>query len=461
MKEVSDIVLFFGRFHPLVVHLPIGFLFFAFILEIMAKFQKKEVLRAAIPLALFFGAISAIIACILGYMLSLSGDYDTDALDTHFWFGIVTTVIVSIAWILKTDKLKNKIPSMAKMNMATITFIVVLLSITGHYGGNLTHGSDYLTTYLPFGKKEKIVIPKINSVEEAQLFAHVVNPILQKKCASCHNTGKKKGGLSLEGEPAILKGGKHGEVIVVGNSKQSELIRRVHLDPEEEEFMPPEGKTPLTKEQIQIIEYWIDQGQASFDKNIGTIETPDEMKTLLAQELGIMEKPGAGVILATAPAIPDSVYKELANYGIRIRELVAETNQLEISILPAGKEKLSTEKVSNVLRQLSKIKDNIVQLSIPENGVNDEHLKIIGTFQRLKKLGLEKNTITDKGLTHLVNLKELESLNLYNNEAITNKGTSLLSTMKNLKRIYVWGTTVEKKENDNKEDKENSQKFIF
>jgi len=52
MNEVSDIVLFFGRFHPLVVHLPIGFLFFAFILEVFARWKGNKVITEAVPLAL-------------------------------------------------------------------------------------------------------------------------------------------------------------------------------------------------------------------------------------------------------------------------------------------------------------------------------------------------------------------------------------------------------------------------
>ena len=40
---VFDISSFFGRFHPLVVHLPIGFILLAVILEIYAGYKKINI----------------------------------------------------------------------------------------------------------------------------------------------------------------------------------------------------------------------------------------------------------------------------------------------------------------------------------------------------------------------------------------------------------------------------------
>ena len=61
-SSVPDLVLFLGRFHPLLVHFPIGFLFFAFILEIFGRRKKIPQLIDAVPLALLCGAISALLA---------------------------------------------------------------------------------------------------------------------------------------------------------------------------------------------------------------------------------------------------------------------------------------------------------------------------------------------------------------------------------------------------------------
>lgn len=450
MNEVSDFVLFLGRFHPLVVHLPIGFLFFAFILEIVAKYQKKELLKEAVPLALFLGGVSAIAACVLGYMLSLSGDYDGEALDKHFWFGIATTVIAVLAWILKTKRAKNIVKESVRLNIATLTFIVLLLSITGHYGGNLTHGSDYLTAYLPFSEKEKKEMPKINSIEEAQLFAHVVHPILDNKCLSCHNNSKKKGGLSLADQVSILKGGKSGVALVAGNSDQSELIKRVHLDPDDKEFMPPEGKTPLTEEEIKIIEYWIDNGQADFTTTVGTVDTPEEIKKLLTEQLQLGDDHSAGSMVSVASPVSEEIIASLIQKGVNMREIVSETNRYDVSMLPKNTKELDAEVVNEILEELSKIKDNIVWLSLPSQGISDTDLKVIGSFKDLQKLALQKNNISDAGIQYLTSLKQLESLNLHSNPLITNKSIEQISKFKKLEKIYLWDTSVKKEDRINK-----------
>ncbi len=86
-----------------------------------------------------------------------------------------------------------------------------------------------------------------------------VKPILNKKCIACHGGVKKQGGFSLlfeEEALAKLKSGKHG--IVPGDSRASEMIRRLTLD-DPEERMPLEAD-PLTKEEIEILTKWIDEG---------------------------------------------------------------------------------------------------------------------------------------------------------------------------------------------------------
>lgn len=450
MNEVSDFVLFLGRFHPLVVHLPIGFLFFAFILEIAAKYQKKELLKEAVPLALFLGGFSAIIACVLGYMLSLSGEYEGEALDKHFWFGVATTVIAILAWLLKTKRIKHVIKESVRLNIATLTFIVLLLSITGHYGGNLTHGSDYLTAYLPFGRKEKKEVPKINTIEEAQLFANVVHPILDNKCLSCHNSSKKKGGLSLADEVSILKGGKNGVALIAGNSKQSELIKRVHLDPDDKEFMPPEGKTPLTEEEIKIIEYWIDHSQADFTATVGTIDTPEEIKKLLIEQLQLGDDHSPGSMVSVASPVSEEIIVSLLQKGVNVREIVSESNRYDVSMLPKNTKEFDVKVVKEILEELSKIKDNIVWLSLPSQGITDTDLEVISSFKGLQKLALQKNNISDSGIQHLTSLERLESLNLHSNSLITNKSIEQLSKFKKLEKIYLWNTSVKKEDSINK-----------
>src|SRR5690606_10553505 len=244
-NNIPDLVLFLGRFHPLLVHFPIGFLFFAFILEIYGRRKKIPQLIDAVPLALLCGAISALLACILGYMLSLSGDYEEGILDIHFWFGVATTILTFFAWAIRSNKINIPFLKGLRSNIATLTLIVVLVGVTGHYGGNLTHGADYLVKYAPFGKVERTVLPPIAKLEDAVCFDYLAHPILEAKCIGGHNSSKKKGVLSLQDTIAIMKGGDNGEALVPGNASKSDIIKRVFLPPSHEDHMPPKGKTPL------------------------------------------------------------------------------------------------------------------------------------------------------------------------------------------------------------------------
>jgi hypothetical protein len=86
-----------------------------------------------------------------------------------------------------------------------------------------------------------------------------IRSIFNDRCINCHGGVKQEGGFSLlfrEDALDTLSSGKR--AIVPGRPDESELIRRItHEDPEER--MPPEGE-PLTGDQIDKLERWIEQG---------------------------------------------------------------------------------------------------------------------------------------------------------------------------------------------------------
>ena len=89
-------------------------------------------------------------------------------------------------------------------------------------------------------------------------FSHEVLPILRKRCAECHASGKKKGGFSMNSRSELLKGGESGSVVTVGKSARSLLLELVQeKDPDDR--MPPKG-APLSSKEINVFRDWIDQG---------------------------------------------------------------------------------------------------------------------------------------------------------------------------------------------------------
>ena len=271
-----DIPIFFGRFHPLIVHLPIGFLLMAVFFGMLSLIRKYRRLRNALPVALLLGSISAALACITGYVLSLAEDYDMDSVDNHMWAGICVTIISFLAYFMSIKKMPLPIFRHFKTLIVTLIFLLIFINITGHLGGSLTHGEDFLTSSFRSDKQNQK--RKISNMNDAYVFNDIVQPILQDKCGSCHNSSKKKGKLSVESYDAIIKGGKHGRVIKPGDTTGSEIIKRISLDPQDEKFMPADNKTPLTAGETAIIKWWIEKAAGKKDTKLSEIGLPDNIK---------------------------------------------------------------------------------------------------------------------------------------------------------------------------------------
>ena len=83
----STFVFFVGRFHPLLLHLPIGSLIILFIMEVINGLRPKLNLESACNLLLWFSVISIIPTVLLGVLLGSNGSYDDELLNTHKCLG--------------------------------------------------------------------------------------------------------------------------------------------------------------------------------------------------------------------------------------------------------------------------------------------------------------------------------------------------------------------------------------
>ncbi len=90
-------------------------------------------------------------------------------------------------------------------------------------------------------------------------YATHIQPLLAKKCVSCHGPEKQKAGLRLDRKGAVLKGGDDlGPAIVPGKSRESPLFRVV-AGLEAGLEMPAEGEK-LTAAEMELLKRWIDGG---------------------------------------------------------------------------------------------------------------------------------------------------------------------------------------------------------
>ncbi len=441
---MTDFTLFLGRFHPTFLHLPIGFLLIAFGMEIFSRFHKYAHLRYSVSFVLFFGTVSAIIAALMGYFLAKEGGYNEDLLLIHKWLGIGTAVMSAFLLFLRWRMNNRPELIFSKSYISLWLMLILTLTFAGHYGGSLTHGENYLTEHLPSPLKQMAGISqtvkkdrkKPENINEAVVFEDVILPILEKKCQQCHNDEKTKGGLKMLNAETLMKGGEHGEVFKAGNAKESELFIVVNLPRQDDHAMPPDGKEPLTEDEIKLMGWWIDQG-ADFKKKVMEHTVSEE----IAKVLGVSGAPASAMkasvpdILPTLQAKPaeNAVIESLRKQNIDINPIANESSFLQV--------KINQDLTDQQLDALQKIAEQITWLDLKRTNISDNQLVKLKNFKNLTELRLELTAITDDGLKHLETLTNLQYLNLYGTK-VSNKGLKSLGQFPHLRSVYLWQTSV-------------------
>lgn len=392
-----NIAEFIGGLHPVLVHLPIGILLLAGFFRLLSGSEKFSSLRPAVGITLLLGMLGAVVSGISGFLLSRSDDYDYDLVTKHQWFGISVAVVSLVAYLIHK---KNY-----HLGKWIILLMVMLVIITGHLGGSLTHGSDYLTKAFS-GKEIQAERKPIPDVQEAVAYTDIIQPLFEGKCYTCHNAKKKKGGLRLDAPEFILKGGKDGEVIKPGNPEQSDMIKRLMLPRSHEDHMPPKEKPQLKESEIALIHWWISTG-ASFDKKTKELEQPESMKPVLLALQNIQEIKTFPDVPAIAVEKPnDDAILKLKQRGIVIVPVAQNSNYLLANFV-------TTDSVTDKdLDLLYPLKKQLVWLKLSGKKITDDGLVMISQLTNLTRLQLDNTRITDKGLGSLVSLNNLQYLNL-------------------------------------------------
>jgi hypothetical protein len=169
--------------------------------------------------------------------------------------------------------------------------LVALLIATGHFGGVLTHGPDYLSEFAPGALRARSVEartaarPKVTDAAAADIYLDVVAPLLKNSCSSCHNEDKRRGGLSFADYPSLRKGGESGAAIKPGDPSGSELYRRITLPSNAEGYMPKNHKSPPSAAEIEVLRWWIEIG-APESGIVRELRPPPAVTSDLRQVLG-------------------------------------------------------------------------------------------------------------------------------------------------------------------------------
>lgn len=428
--SISEII---GRFHPVLVHLPIGFLLLALVLQWLSNKPKYMTIKPAVQVAYLLGFAGALFSCITGLCLASGGEYDESTLDLHKWVGISVAVVSLIGYLFQ----RFAVIKTAKTITAICLF--VLVSVTGHLGGTLTHGEGYLTQSFTQSANDTTALRKpIANVQEAVAYHDIIQPILQEKCTKCHGANKQKGKLRLDGQEWIVKGGKNGEVVQANNPGESELYQRLLLDMNDEHHMPPKGKPQLTEQELTLMHWWISNGY-SFEKKVKDIEQKEiEKKALLAlQSSGKEEK--RQIKLPSAEVEP-ALQKDIAalqQKGVIVLPVAANSNYLSANFV-------SLQKIDDsIIALLQPLKKQLVWLKLRGAVLSNASLSTLSSLTNITRLNIEHSSISDSGLVFLKSLVQLQYLNLVATH-ISAKGVEQLKGLQQLKNIYLAQTLVAK-----------------
>jgi len=423
-----NLTTFIGRFHPVFVHLPIGILLIAVVFQWMAWRSKNEVYQKPLFLAVGAGAASAVLSCITGYLLSGTAEYDAEIVWWHQWLGI-TVAAVSLCWSYLLWR-----PAASRVVLFISSIVFILVAITGHLGGTLTHGEDYISFNASSDTVEQVVRKPIDSIQGALVYDQIVKPIFSATCYSCHSDKKQKGKLRLDAPELILKGGKNGGIIEPTALTESELLKRISLPLSDKKHMPPRDKKQLTNDEIALVHWWVETG-AAFDKKVAETKQTDKIMPMLAAlEKPRIEKQAADEmpVAAVAPA-SKAALDTLKKRGVAVLPLASTTNYLSANFV-------GTDMVDNsVIALLKPLNNQLVILKLGNTRITDSAMKIISDFDNLFRLELQNTAITDNGLAVLAGLKNLRDLNLVGT-SVTSEGVLKLKSLKSLRTIYLYQT---------------------
>lgn len=429
---------FIGHLHPVLVHLPIGILLLACLFIWQSRKDRYEHLQPAINTILLLGMISAVFSCITGFILSQTGDYDEGLVSLHQWMGISVAIISILTYWLR----KRAFP--VKWQFPLSGLLLILLFITGHLGGSLTHGTDYLTQPLQDlsgGLDSTSVIRKpILDVQEAIAYTDLIQPVLHDKCYGCHGSHKQKGKLRMDQPDLLMKGGKDGPVILSGKPEESLLIKRTALPEEDEHHMAPKDKPQLNEQEIKLIKWWISTG-ADLTKKVKDIDQPPAIKPILSfmQTDTLVRKEIPDIPVQPVEKASDAALSLLRERGVVILPVSQNSNYLEANyITVAG----ANDRDVNLLLPVRK---QLIGLKLGGAKINDSSLAIIGRCENLIRLQLDHTLVTDRGMDYLKSLKKLQTLNLVGT-SISAAGLMKLKTLKELRSLYLYQTSVNKNE---------------
>ena len=415
----GDWLQFIGRFHPVLLHLPIGMIVLVPVLEVAGS--QRPALREAAAFVLRAALALALPTLALGYMLAFGAGDTGTTVHRHMWGAVVLCIALMVCLLARpawaAGGQRHFYPAMLAATLLSLVWV-------SHQGGSITHGSDYLTRYMPDGVRRLFASSRANDAHPDSFYAQRIHPVLDAKCAVCHGGSTEKGGLRLDSYNALMKGGKDGAVVSIGKPEASLLITRVSLPTNDTHFMPAEGRTPLTPEEIAWVRAWIQAGASPTANTVA----------------------GANAAVNQAPEPPP---QPVGDYSALMPEIERMRQGQGTKLVPVSSKAsdgliLRTVDVAPSfgdaqLAAFEKFAPYIVEAELARTAVTDASFDTLRNFSHLRALHLEGTAIHGSELAKLSSLTQLTYLNLSNTK-VTAQSVDSLKSLPHLRHVYLFNT---------------------
>lgn len=412
-----------GRLHPLMLHFPIALLLLVLLMEFFRftpKYKNQEFYQSFTKKLFLFAALTSLIAALMGLFLSLEEGYSGEVLDRHKWSGAAMVFFASILYAFRNRPWYQE--KVARISTGLTAFTLILAA---HFGATLTHGDDFILG--PVLQAQTVTV----SFEDAQVFDHLILPILEKKCNSCHNASKSKGELILTSQENLLKGGKTGKFFVGGDTEESMLFKRMHLSLDDKKHMPPSDKPQLTPEEKILLERWI-KSNLPFETRVATLPASDSLRLIAMNFL----TPTPSEASYDFPKADRKTVEKLNNEYRVITSVSRDSPALDVTLFSKA------NYTSASLEELLVVSEQIVSLNLAKMPVTDAEMKTVAQFKNLARLNLNFTEISGKGLEQLVSLKKLRHISLSGTSVDFASLKSVLKEFSNLHSLTIWDTPV-------------------
>ncbi len=437
-NERAEWAQFIGRFHPLAVHLPIALILLVPLLELAGLSNRLSYLRLSAGFVLGLATLGATVAAILGWCLGRSGGYSGPLVTQHMWGGISLAAVCWVCWILRERIGEQRSDLIYGVALAAGVGLVLW---TGYRGGQLSLGEDHLTEHMPGRLRQALGLSNSRTASLASagpntFYGARVEPIFEGRCVTCHGPNKHKANLRLDSYRAVMRGGKDGPIVRAGNVQGSDLFRRITLPIGHDDFMPKEGKRPLSPDQVKLIELWIGAGAS------GTLPV-DAIKDApagSASQTAVAEVTFEEIDTAAVTKLRAGITPVLAPLQKRFPNILEYESRGSANLI-LNASTLGPKFGDSDLEGLAPLAEHITLADLSRTAITDRSASAIAAMKQLRVLRLMHTRITDSMVQRLGTLDQLESLNIFDTP-VTPAALSTIARLPKLAHCYAAQTAI-------------------